>query len=84
MVGLNRYHPETMGFGKEGGRYPVFLQDKYTNIENLNKAYGSNYSSFIEVYPKPESQSGVESARVVKDYHDFYCNGRAYNNNLTL
>ena len=67
------YHPETMGFGKEGGRYPVFLQDKYTNIENLNKAYGTKYSSFTEVYPKPESQNGVESARIVKDYHDFYC-----------
>jgi beta-galactosidase len=67
------YHPETMGFGKENGRYPRFLQARYQTIHRLNRAYGTNYPEFKDVRPLagggPDSP---ESYRRVKDYQDFY------------
>lgn len=67
------YNSTTMGFGVEGGRYPKYLQEKYKNIAELNKAYGTNYTSFLEVRPTADSQCGKEIARKEKDYHDLYC-----------
>lgn len=66
------YNPVTMGFGKEDGRYPIYLQKKYCNIDSLNEAYGATYSNFMEVHPKTQSSSPIECARVIKDYQDFY------------
>ncbi|MBQ4086407.1 MAG: beta-galactosidase [Clostridia bacterium] len=68
------YHPLTMGFGKEGGRYPVWLEKKYGCIETLNAAYGAQYARFTDVQPIAQADpSDVCSCRKVKDYKDFYC-----------
>ncbi|MBO5215341.1 MAG: beta-galactosidase [Clostridia bacterium] len=67
------YNAETMGFNTETGRYPSFLKEKYGTISALNEAYGTTYESFSEVYPKPVASTPQKRARVVKDYHDFYC-----------
>lgn len=67
------YHPVSMGFGKENGRYPLFLKEKYQNIEKLNIAYESSYKSFLEVLPRLDNKTGKAAARKTKDYHDFYC-----------
>ena len=57
MTGVHRwfsgfdYNAETMGFGRQDGRYPRFLQRKYGSIEALNRAYGTEYGSFADVRP---------------------------------
>ena len=67
------YHPETMGFGMENGRYPRFLQAKYRNIENLNQAYDSRFQAFRDVKPfAGSSPVRPEEYRRMKDYQDFY------------
>jgi beta-galactosidase len=67
------YHPETMGFGTENGRYPNFLRAKYENIGQLNQCYGTNYEEFKDVRPfSGSSPDKPEEYRRVKDYQDFY------------
>lgn len=79
MIGVHEwwgsidYHPVTMGFWKEGGRYPVYLERIYGDIATLNTAYGTSYHSFLEVFPKAEPVRGKQIAVLEKDYHDFYC-----------
>lgn len=69
------YNQETMGFGMENGRYPVFLQERYSDITNLNVAYESTYRKFEEVLPKDKEDLGEkEQKRKAKDYQDFYFN----------
>ncbi len=79
MVGIHEwfgsldYHPDSMGIGCPGGKYPAFLEERYGAIEALNRAYGTNYSSFASVRPVPEpGQPPTESIRIKKDYFDFY------------
>ena len=66
------YNPETMGFGQVEGRYPQFLQQRYSDIRALNATYGSDYGQFIDV--RPSDQAEIPDARVrrSKDYQDFY------------
>lgn len=67
------YNSETMGFGKENGRYSQFLQRRYDSITELGAAYGQAYSSFREVYPlAKQAVSCLADLRRVKDYQDFY------------
>lgn len=67
------YHPETMGFGKPDGRYPLWLERKYKTIERLNDAYQTEYTSFAQVYPMERAErTQIGSCRRVKDYRDFY------------
>lgn len=67
------YHPVTMGFGREDGRYPRFLQAKYETIDRLNQAYGTHFKTFMEVKPKSGLGTGKpEEYRQGKDYQDFY------------
>ena len=67
------YNPDTMGFGKENGRYPTWLQKKYNSIDQLNAAYNTGYISFSEVRPVAAAdQTDVFSCRRHKDYSDFY------------
>lgn len=67
------YHPETMGFGLENGRYPRFLQAKYQKIENLNRAYGTHFQAFRDAKPFAGiGPSRPEEYRRMKDYQDFY------------
>lgn len=67
------YNPDTFGFGKEDGRYPLWLQNKYETVEALNAAYDTAYTRFADVMPIRSADTGsICSCRRVKDYHDFY------------
>ncbi|MBB6730908.1 beta-galactosidase [Cohnella zeiphila] len=67
------YHPNTMGFGREDGRYPRFLMRRYPDIRALNAAYGTDYARFADVRPAdPSSPRNVCDRRRIKDYQDFY------------
>jgi len=66
------FNPETMGFGKEGGRYPEFLKAKYGTVEAVNKAYGTNKAAFTDFFPKDEPADGTGKLRWNEDYIDFY------------
>ena len=67
------YNPESMGFGKENGRYPLFLKGRYQTTEKLNQMYETDYKSFAEVCPvKDEPQQTAVGMLRAKDYQDFY------------
>lgn len=66
------YHPETMGFGKEDGRFPIWLKKKYGAIGNLNEAYQTQYDRFSQVLPVRADSSNLPICRRIKDYEDFY------------
>jgi len=67
------YNAETMGFGKENGRYPTFLTQRHKNIRRLNELYGTKYTSFVEVEPPPVTGTGsLTDIRRQRDYFEFY------------
>lgn len=66
------YHPTSMGIGKAQGKYPLFLEKRYGNINALNEAYGKAYTAFKAVRPIPPQKDPVAAIRVKKDYFDFY------------
>ncbi len=70
--GVKDYNEETCGFGKENGAYPLYLQNKYSNIDKLNKAYGTDYQFFKDVKPVDTNENSVEICRRKKDFLDFY------------
>lgn len=78
MVGIHEwfgtldYHPDTMGFHREDGRYPRFLHSRYGQIERLNQAYTSGYAKFVDVSPADVSVNSFAAFRRRKDYYDFY------------
>ncbi len=72
------YHPVSMGFGKEDGRYPRFLQQRYGTLSNLNQSYASQAVSFNTVSPdvRTDTDPAVRT-RKRKDYYDFYTSSLA-------
>ncbi len=67
------YNPETMGFGKEDGRYSSFLKNKYLTIDSVNNAYETSFKNFAAVTPLPViPYTSVSDIRRIKDYADFY------------
>lgn len=67
------YNPDTMGFGKKDGRYPLWLKEKYMSIDQLNTAYHTNYTAFEQVQPiQTAVLTDIYSCRRHKDYSDFY------------
>ena len=67
------YNDETMGFGKEDGRYARFLQERYVAINKMNSIYNTNYTCFAEVRPYNDTRKLENSGRIkIKDYQDFY------------
>src|SRR5690606_38794408 len=67
------YNPETMGFGREDGRYSRYLNEKYRDIGTLNAAYGTGFAGFMDVRPIDHNAiSSVGDRRRTKDYQDFY------------
>lgn len=66
------YNPETYGIGLEDGAYPQFLKKKYSKVERLNQAYGTEYTAFAEVYPERIAPDAISLSRQKKDYFDFY------------
>ncbi|MBI4976844.1 MAG: beta-galactosidase [Spirochaetes bacterium] len=65
------YNPETMGFGREDGRYPQFLKKRYGTIAPLNAAYNTSFAAFADVRPTTGPKTASD-ARRVKDYDEFY------------
>ncbi len=67
------YNAESMGFGKEDGRYAKFLNSRYGDIKELERMYGVSYSDFAAVTPIAQPGSGtVIDVRRLKDYFEFY------------
>lgn len=66
------YNPETNGFGKEDGRYSIYLKNKYKTIDSLNRKYGTNYLSFGEIFPSDKLTSDEFIRRRDKDFFDYY------------
>ncbi len=67
------YHPETMGFGREDGRYARFLKARYDGIHALNVAYETGFGGFMDVRPiDAASIRSIGDRRRTKDYQDFY------------
>lgn len=68
------YNRETMGIGIPGGRYPRFLEKKFSTIDALNAFYNTDFADFVSVIPVAKAdQSNLFSCRRAKDYYDFYC-----------
>ena len=63
---------ETMGFGREDGRFPRFLRERYGQVERLNQLYHTAYSSFAQVLPFPDKPRADWEQLRLKDYQDFY------------
>jgi beta-galactosidase len=63
---------ETMGFGKEDGRFALFLRKRYSNIEILNRFYHTEYFSFANVRPFSGNAVADWERLRLKDYQDFY------------
>lgn len=70
--GVIDYNAETCGFGKKDGSYPLYLKNKYGDIFDLNKAYGTDYTDFSEVMPVNSNDNSKEVCRRKKDFLDFY------------
>lgn len=67
------YNRETMGIGKEDGRYGRFLRKRYGEMDALNEAYGERNKGFSEVLPFSEKVPlTLYEKRKCKDYQDFY------------
>lgn len=67
------YNPDSMGFGREDGRYANWLRHKYGSIECMNKAYGTSYQRFGVVSPVAQvDRFNVGECRQLKDYSAFY------------
>ena len=67
------YNRETIGIGRKEGRYPSFLKNRYSDIQQLNRTYNTDYKSFEEVLPiaNIDKNNKAQCLRV-KDYSDFY------------
>jgi beta-galactosidase len=66
------YNRESMGIGREGGRYPRFLAARYGTPEAMNRAWGTDFPSFAGAEPLNGQICCDEDRRRVKDYQDFY------------
>ena len=67
------YNAETMGFGRADGRYARFLQSRYGDIAETNKAYRSTFADIAGVRPiAPPGNGSVPELRRLKDYFEFY------------
>ncbi len=66
------FNRETMGFGKEDGRYPAYLKGKYGTVADVNAAYGTDKQSFCDFFPSDEPAEGLGKVRWNLDYIEFY------------
>ncbi len=68
------YNAESMGFGREDGRYARFLQARYGDVAELNRLYGADFASFADVRPivPPTGNARAPELRRARDYFEFY------------
>lgn len=78
MIGIHEwfggwdYNTDTMGFGREDGRYASFLRKRYGDIALLNETYRTTYLSFGMVEPFAGNTNNDYERRRLKDYQEFY------------
>lgn len=78
LMGIHEWHggwdysPQGMGIGSEDGRYVQFLLKKYEDLNILNDAYATQYTSLAEVDPTRPPNDPAGTLRMDKDYRDFY------------
>lgn len=66
------YHPDTMGVGREEGRWPRFLQNKYGSISAAATAYGQAAKTWSQLKPARQTSGVFARRRSVKDYQECY------------
>ncbi|HEY3288922.1 MAG TPA: beta-galactosidase [Anaerolineae bacterium] len=68
------YNVETMGIGVAGGRYPLWLAERFGgDIGALNQAYATGFKTFEDVRPiLPSSNAAAADIRRARDYYNFY------------
>jgi beta-galactosidase len=67
------YHPESMGVGREAGRWAGFLQARYGSLAALNAAWETQFGAWAEALPvETAPQAKLSEVRRLKDYNDFY------------
>lgn len=64
-------NPVTIGSGREDGRWPSWLKNKYGNIDTLNQIYKENHTDFSKVPPIGRDLPTMNRLRA-RDYGDFY------------
>jgi len=45
-------NPDVCQYGNSDGRFVKFLRDKYRDVDTLNSALGTNFSSFESIFPQ--------------------------------
>ena len=72
------YHPESMGVGREEGRWTSFLKARYGSLAALNTAWETNCTSWAEALPiETPARGTLAEYRRLKDYNDFYFSAAA-------
>ena len=67
------YNADSMGFGKDDGRYATYLKGRHEDIAELNRMYGTSYTGFAAAKPIAMPGTGtVVDVRRLKDYFEFY------------
>ncbi|MBS7247634.1 MAG: beta-galactosidase [Candidatus Jordarchaeales archaeon] len=64
------YNPVVVGGNGKEGLYQKWLESKYSSIAQLNRTYGTSYTTFSEVEP-PRALKGKRSLLVVLDWLEF-------------
>ncbi len=67
------WNRETIGLGRIDGRYSRYLQSRYSDIRELNTAYGTSFPSFSDVLPlEGRDRTTDAERRRVRDSMLFY------------
>ena len=64
-------NPDTIGRGREDGRWAVWLRKKYGSVDVMNRIYQESYERFSQVPPTGRRAPGQPKLRA-RDYGDFY------------
>lgn len=72
------YHPDSMGVGREQGRWAHFLRERYATLEALNSSWAANFTDWASAAPIDAPSAGtLAEMRRLKDYNDFYFSAAA-------
>lgn len=67
------YNRETMGVGRERGRWPDWLRARHGSLQAANAAYGTDASGWDRLMPITAIVDGAPGQRrLVRDYQEFY------------
>ncbi len=79
MIGIHEwfgtwdYHPDTMGIGRDQGRWPDWLRARHGSLEQANAAYGLEAASWAQLRPiLAVTEGNPGQRRLVRDYQEFY------------